>query len=289
MNAIIYKIESGFDGKVYVGSTVSLKNRWKCHRGALRRGDHHSRHLQSAWNLRGEGNFRFVVLWTGPVELRVEMEQKWINDLGAHDQARGYNMCPVAGSCERRPHTEETKQKIRAAHVGRPKSAIHRARVSEGQRGRITSSATREKLSAALRGKRLSPEQIQRGVEARKGFRHSDETKEALRLTAKGRVATADTRAKLSRAGTGRTWSESTRAKMAQRAPVRLSTECRRALSVMRGGRPFKVTDVLSGNAYVFCTLGEVASLGLNASNVHKCLIGKAKSTKGYRCQYHCP
>ena len=50
------------NGKKYVGSAVNFKRRRRKHRKSLRKGTHHSPHLQNAWNKYGEDNFKFDVL-----------------------------------------------------------------------------------------------------------------------------------------------------------------------------------------------------------------------------------
>ena len=52
--ACIYKIENKIAGKLYIGSSLSLKNRWERHRRDLNSGIHHSIHLQRAWDKYGD-------------------------------------------------------------------------------------------------------------------------------------------------------------------------------------------------------------------------------------------
>lgn len=61
--AVVYEILNCANGKRYVGSTQQRpKARWNMHRSLLRRGQHHSYRLQSAWNSFGEAAFAFKVL-----------------------------------------------------------------------------------------------------------------------------------------------------------------------------------------------------------------------------------
>lgn len=55
------------------------------------------------------------------------------------------------------PHTEESKEKIRRALLGKPKTEQHRINSGLGQRGRRASAQTRAKLSAARRGRHPEP------------------------------------------------------------------------------------------------------------------------------------
>lgn len=93
----VYQITCFATGKVYVGSSVDVRNRWLQHSLALRRGEHHSRHLQQAWNKYGPQAFGVAVLeWVDPEQL-LEVEQKWIDSTRCAERKYGYNISRVAG------------------------------------------------------------------------------------------------------------------------------------------------------------------------------------------------
>lgn len=62
MKSGIYKIENKVNGKVYIGSSNSIKRRWQKHKALLRHGKHQNSHLQAAWDKYGEDNFSFSVI-----------------------------------------------------------------------------------------------------------------------------------------------------------------------------------------------------------------------------------
>lgn len=62
MKNVIYKIRNVTNDKFYVGSTNNTKVRFKNHRRLLRKGKHHCKHLQAAWNKYGEDCFKFEVI-----------------------------------------------------------------------------------------------------------------------------------------------------------------------------------------------------------------------------------
>jgi group I intron endonuclease len=140
-------------GDKYVGSSVDIPRRWNQHRRRLRKGTHHSAHLQNAWNKYGEKAFVFTVVgYCGKVEL-LRFEQRAI-DTNAH----AYNMAKDAQAPTRGRHrTPETRAKLSAAHLGKRISAETRAKMSTAQRARPPASAeTRAKISAAKLGKHFS-------------------------------------------------------------------------------------------------------------------------------------
>jgi group I intron endonuclease len=77
----VYKITNTLDGKVYIGSTtIDTDWRWSTHLALLRRGKHHNRHLQRAWDKYGESAFSFEVVEQGTTQEDVrEKERSWIS------------------------------------------------------------------------------------------------------------------------------------------------------------------------------------------------------------------
>lgn len=109
----IYEIVNLANGKRYIGSAQNFKLRWRLHRIHLRRGTHHSRHLQSSWTKRGEDSFEFRVLLTCERADLIEAEQAALDAL-----APEYNNSRIAGSCagvKHQPRTPEHRRNISQA------------------------------------------------------------------------------------------------------------------------------------------------------------------------------
>lgn len=105
---VIYGIVNKINGKKYIGSAFVFTRRKNKHLSELRRGVHHSSILQNAWNKYGEDNFEFQILEEiDEKQILIEREQWWLDN-----SEREYNICPIAGNCEGRKHTEESKRKI---------------------------------------------------------------------------------------------------------------------------------------------------------------------------------
>jgi group I intron endonuclease len=58
----IYFIENKNNGKIYIGSSVNIKQRISKHKSDLRKNKHHSCILQRAWNKYGEESFEFKLV-----------------------------------------------------------------------------------------------------------------------------------------------------------------------------------------------------------------------------------
>ncbi len=162
MKSCIYQILNLINGKFYIGHSVDYDVRWWEHERRLRANRHENSHLQAAWNKYGEKAFEFIVIELVEFEFLLIREQYWIDLLGACDNLLGYNMNPDASrppsplgrvhSAETRlkiskattgilkspylkqPYTEEHKENIRQAHLGKTLSEEHKRKIGMASR-----------------------------------------------------------------------------------------------------------------------------------------------------------
>jgi group I intron endonuclease len=88
----VYQIKCIINNKIYIGSSMRIKERWSRHKSNLRRGYHSNKVLQRDWNNYGEENFEFSVLERCPIEKLHAYEQKYLDELQPFlDNERGYN------------------------------------------------------------------------------------------------------------------------------------------------------------------------------------------------------
>lgn len=215
MTSGIYCITNTKNKKRYIGSAINIAARWNMHRGALRRGEHHSGHLQAAWNKYGEAVFRFEVVTTCEPEQLLEQEQFWIDAFQTADDKYGYNIAPRAGSSlgiKRRP---ETRAKVSAANRGRKDSAEARAKKSASHVGTKHSDETRAKMSISLSAANARPEVKAKISAALRGIKRSDETRAKVAAATKEAMARPEVRRKVVGANLGRKRSDEDKAKMA--------------------------------------------------------------------------
>ena len=168
----IYQIRHIVSGKVYVGSAVSPRNRWRNHRNMLQNGNHPNRYLQNAWNKHGAAAFVFEIL--EPVlfiEDLITREQYWIDKLKASANGHGYNITPTAGSLLGARWTEEQRTRrveqfkdpafkakysdAKKAHFADPKQ---RARRSEESKALWRDPEYRARITARLKESHADPE-----------------------------------------------------------------------------------------------------------------------------------
>lgn len=189
----VYSITNTVNGKVYVGSALSLRGRLLYHRSCLRRGCHDNRYLQHAWNKCGERHFQFAVLeFCDPRDL-LNHEQYWIDNLDTTDRRKGYNICPVAGSVMTgRTHTAESRAKMSVqrkgiqpvkataaaakANKGKKRPDSVRAKIAAGNKGQTRSEETRAKIKANhWRNRPDAEEIIEKTASKNRGKNHTEE------------------------------------------------------------------------------------------------------------------
>lgn len=118
----IYKITNIINGKIYIGSTVNLYNRFNQHINELRKNTHNNPHLQFAWNKYKEHNFVFEVIECVDKNELLQREQYWLDYYKSYDPEIGYNICKIAGNCLGITRSEKTKQRISKSKKGIKKS-----------------------------------------------------------------------------------------------------------------------------------------------------------------------
>lgn len=187
MTCGIYAITNTKNGKRYIGSAVNIEKRWNEHRNALRRGHHHSGHLQAAWNKYGERVFVFGVVTACDSDQLVTQEQFWIDAFQTADGKHGYNIAPKAGSSLGIKRTAETRAKVSAALRNRVDSDETKAKKSASRRGLKHSAETRAKMSLSSRRANARPEVKAKISAALKGIERSIETR--LKVAAATRAA----------------------------------------------------------------------------------------------------
>lgn len=141
MAMCVYTIE-GPNGCLYIGSTKDFDVRISRHLEKLKKGRHHSPHLQLAYNKHGESAFTFAILEVVTCQEHLfTAEQGWLDAAFAAMPRRAiYNALPSAGSARGYKHTAKARQNM-----------------SMAQKGRSVSEEQRQKIAQTLKGRPLAP------------------------------------------------------------------------------------------------------------------------------------
>ena len=222
----IYGIFNIENGKVYIGHSSHIKNRWYEHKRVLSNGKHVNPHLQSAWNKYGSQAFQFRMIEELSGSTLPAREMEWISFLKTTDMDKGYNLTRGGDGVEMTPSTRkkislkhkgkklssEHKKKLSIAHMGKTLTPEHKDKMSKSRMGHICDKETREKISKANRGennyfygKKRSEEYCLTLSRAQKGRVVSPETRDKISKAHIGMKHTPETRAKMSKVKTGTT------------------------------------------------------------------------------------
>lgn len=184
MNSGIYQIKNNTTNKIYIGSTDNFERRKGQHFWHLQSNSHHSTHLQHSFNKYGEKAFEFSILEECEPDMLLEREQYYLDTLlyskeycsteGKDNRflKLGYNVCPVAGRSEGRPHTPEAIEKMKKNSAWlwqqdwfiEKQNAIRTPEWHKKRMEGVWTEAHREKTKAAFKKQRL--EEIEADPEA---------------------------------------------------------------------------------------------------------------------------
>lgn len=193
MKSGIYTIENLVNGKLYVGYSTEIKDRWRAHKTELQRNVHKNTYLQHAWNLYGKEMFKFEILVECEERFLKSEEHYWCNMLNVHNREYGYNIKRTNPSLELPyiqgiPWSEERKRalSIKCKQEGKTLSEDAREKARLVNKGRKEKPETKEKRlktrkeTAEKNGYWITPEQGQKIANALTGRKLTDEWRKNL-------------------------------------------------------------------------------------------------------------
>jgi len=115
MSCGIYKIVNDVDGKMYIGSSITLGKRLKHHESGLLSDAHHNNYLQNSVNKYGIDKFRFEIIEECHEDDLVDRENHHIKINKANDSTLGFNSATVN---EFRRNCYNNEVKIKNSRLG---------------------------------------------------------------------------------------------------------------------------------------------------------------------------
>lgn len=128
----IYKIANTVNGKVYIGQSTNIKQRWSQHKQHLNGGRHCNEYLQRSWDKYGKDAFEFILLAECRVDELDELEEYYISMYDSTNFKKGYNEKSGGNQCRLSERTKAKMKKPRKA----PRSKEHSAKLSASLKGR---------------------------------------------------------------------------------------------------------------------------------------------------------
>lgn len=130
----IYRIINIANGKSYIGSSRNIRKRFYMHLWQLRKGKHHSKHLQRAWNFFGDSEFYFAIIEYCEIAQLIEREQYWVNYFKTFDSKHGYNLSKIVNHPGTGKITDAYRKKMSEIKKGIATSALQKQRAREVKR-----------------------------------------------------------------------------------------------------------------------------------------------------------
>jgi group I intron endonuclease len=212
MSCGVYQIRNTINGKIYIGSSKEIEERWKRHLKDLQDGRHHNIKLQRAFNKYGEAAFVFEVIELADPNCLLIREQSYLDN-----NKNGYNIGLHASGGDNltnNPNREEIikrkgegpkkakaawteeqwaayKQKITGKgnpNYGKKWCKASREKMSKRRTGAKASAETKAKISAIIKDRWQNEEYRNKEIARRHGVgnpfygkHHTEESKQKIR------------------------------------------------------------------------------------------------------------
>lgn len=180
----IYKLTCVVNGKVYIGKAFNIRKRLNQHKAAKV-----GHYLKNAILKHGWESFQVDILESFEIfnkssdnDYLLKKESQYIELFDSTNVDKGYNLCKYSNDGTGKKHSEESKEKMRKAKLGKPLTDATKEKMSQSKLGIKFSEQHKEKLR-----KPKSEETKRKMSKSRLGFRnnlgnpHSEESKEKMR------------------------------------------------------------------------------------------------------------
>ena len=154
----IYKISCDKVSVVYIGQSIDIYTRWKQHKTQLKHNRHTNSYLQNIYNKYGVDTFNYEVLEVCSLKNIDERERFWISFYGGVESKRNCNW--ESGGHHHKKFSIELKQRQSLSHKGQhssPNTEFQKG-IIPWNKGKKTSEESKEKLRASHLGLKVKEE-----------------------------------------------------------------------------------------------------------------------------------
>jgi group I intron endonuclease len=239
----IYRIVNKTNGKSYIGQSIDIETRWKRHlynSKNERKGKSYAIH--HALKLYGIDNFVFEILESGMEPDQLNCREIYYIDLyKSFWEDGGYNL--TRGGDSGYEISQETKDKIRKAHLGIPLSQEQKEKIGKAHQGMKRLVETGQRISKALSGK--SRPSMQGKPSGMAGKHHSTNTRIKISIANKGKHKSGGRRRPMTEEEKQKTYTSEVRQRMSDahkglppNTGWHHSDEAKKKMSEAKKGRP---------------------------------------------------
>lgn len=257
----IYFIRSVVNGKIYIGSTVNIRKRYREHKCMLKSNQHTNIHLQRHYNKNGKNILEYGLLELVEKDDLQYREQDYVDKLDPEFNIMKKCVVNRIGL----KHSDITKDKMKKAAEVRRKRGDYKKlakmsrEINKGNKynlGRKCSEETKKKISKKLKGRKLTKEERKKISEGLKGRDFSDEHRRSLSKALTG-----------NKNNLGRVFKEETKKKISKANSVAIN-------QLTLGGEYIKTWKSATYASRV---------LSINQSNISSCVNGNRNKAGGFR------
>lgn len=172
----IYIIKNKVNGKVYIGQTKKLGQRYSEHLGRIKKHKHHNELLQRAFEKYGVDNFEYSVLEEVlESSMLNEREKYWIDYYGGLNSDKNYNLKdPLLNE-----HSDYVRKKLSKVNSG-INNPNYGNKWTQKMKNKA-SSLKKGKSWEELYGKEKAEEMKKNAAKSQEGRTHSEEVKDKIR------------------------------------------------------------------------------------------------------------
>lgn len=292
-NSGIYKITNKFNGRIYIGSSVDFVKRWGAHQSDLLHNRHPNQFLQNDYNLcknkHGTEPLTYEIMEFAGINELLIREQYYI-DMYFDDKNNTYNICKTAGNSLGRRPSEATKALWRQQRKGKDMSNATKASVA-ARTGVARTEETKRKIKEAHLGVPMS-EQAKEKLRRPKTAAHirklaaakqniCEETKNKIRKARTGTKATEATKQKMSSMKKG---------DLNANYGKKMSEKQKRKMRESKAKKHYgDVTFIFTHGKYIRIEVKAISltefmkTKGLERSGFYDLLAGRLKTHKGWK------
>lgn len=170
----IYKITNKTNNKVYIGSAIDIKKRWRDHKWHLKENKHHNSHLQASYNKHGLNEFEFTIEVECSIGDLLNEEKRIIKLYNAYNNKCGYNINDPKKIYRGRKTNDEIIQLLSKRMLGEKNPMFNKLGVNHPKHEYKLSTDSKKNISIKM-SKRI-------GSKANASKLHENEIKEIINL-----------------------------------------------------------------------------------------------------------